>query len=66
LVPSLNRPGGNVTGATLISAALVAKRIELLHELIPGAELIAVLANSNNPSADFESRKRKTPRGRLD
>jgi len=54
LVPSLNRPGGNVTGATLISAALVAKRIELLHELIPGAELIAVLANSNNPSADFE------------
>jgi len=54
LVASLNRPGGNVTGAVLISSTLVAKRIELLRELIPGADLIAVLANANNPSADFE------------
>jgi putative ABC transport system substrate-binding protein len=54
LVASLNRPGGNVTGAVLISSTLVAKRIELLRELIPRADLIAVLANANNPSADFE------------
>jgi putative tryptophan/tyrosine transport system substrate-binding protein len=56
LVASLNHPGGNVTGATLISATLVAKRIELLHELIPAAELIAVLANAGNPAAEFEAR----------
>jgi putative tryptophan/tyrosine transport system substrate-binding protein len=54
MVASLNRPGGNVTGASLISVTLVAKRIELLRDLIPRLELIAVLANSTNPSADFE------------
>jgi putative ABC transport system substrate-binding protein len=54
LVASLNRPGGNVTGAGLMSANLVAKRMELLRELMPGAKSIAILANANNPSARFE------------
>ena len=54
LVMSLNRPGGNVTGAGLMSRDLVSKRIELLRELIPNAKSIAVLANADNPSAKFE------------
>jgi putative ABC transport system substrate-binding protein len=54
LVMSLNRPGGNVTGAGLMSTNLVAKRIEILRELIPNAKSIAVLGNAGNPSAKFE------------
>jgi putative ABC transport system substrate-binding protein len=45
LVASLNRPGGNVTGATFLSAALGAKRLGLLRELAPGAEVIALLVD---------------------
>jgi putative tryptophan/tyrosine transport system substrate-binding protein len=45
LVASLNRPGGNVTGATFLGAALGAKRLGLLRELAPGAEVIALLVD---------------------
>jgi len=48
-VPSLGRPEGNVTGITLIGTELVAKRLELLHEILPDATRIAVLVNPNNP-----------------
>jgi putative tryptophan/tyrosine transport system substrate-binding protein len=44
-VASLNRPGGNVTGVTVLSADLVAKRLEILHELAPAATTIALLVN---------------------
>jgi len=50
LVASLARPGGNLTGINFLSAELVAKRLELLRELIPGATRVAVLVNPSNPS----------------
>ena len=48
-VVSLGRPGGNVTGTTFMGVELVAKRMELLHEVLPGATRIALLVNPNNP-----------------
>jgi putative ABC transport system substrate-binding protein len=45
LVPSLNRPGGNITGITALSFALGPKRLEVLHEVVPSANLIAALVN---------------------
>lgn len=51
LVASLNRPGGNVTGASQLATALEAKRLELLRELVPEASTIAVLVNYSNPRA---------------
>jgi len=55
LVASLNRPGGNLTGATVIAGQLVAKRLELARELLPAARIIGVLANPNNPNAETDT-----------
>jgi putative ABC transport system substrate-binding protein len=49
IVPSLSRPGGNITGLTSISPELDGKRLELLREVIPGISHIAVLWNSESP-----------------
>jgi len=57
LVASFNRPGGNVTGVNLFNADLVAKQIELLHELVPQAAAISVLSNPDNPNAETERRQ---------
>jgi putative ABC transport system substrate-binding protein len=52
LVASLARPGGNLTGFTLLFGELTPKRLELLSELVPQARRIALLVNSNNPEAE--------------
>jgi putative tryptophan/tyrosine transport system substrate-binding protein len=57
LVASLNRPGGNVTGLTFDSGALLAKRVELLREIVLGARTIGMLVNPNNPNAEPESKE---------
>jgi len=48
-VTSLSRPGGNATGITFMGVDLVAKRMELLHEILPSANRIGLLVNPNNP-----------------
>jgi putative tryptophan/tyrosine transport system substrate-binding protein len=54
LVASLNRPGSNITGITLISGEVVSKRIALLRDLLPDAKMLGVLINSTNPNGDTE------------
>lgn len=49
LVPNLNRPGGNLTGVSWFSDEVGAKRLGLMHQLLPTAAVIAVLANPNEP-----------------
>jgi putative ABC transport system substrate-binding protein len=52
LVASLARPGGNVTGFSNIAAGLTPKLLELVCEMVPQAEMIALLVNPNNPIAE--------------
>jgi putative ABC transport system substrate-binding protein len=52
LVSNLNRPGANVTGVTVLSNKLVAKRLQLLCDLIPGNAPIGMLAAENNPNTE--------------
>jgi putative tryptophan/tyrosine transport system substrate-binding protein len=54
LVTSLNRPGGNVTGVTVFGDVAVAKRLQLMHELVPQAAAIAYLMNPSNLNSDTE------------
>jgi len=57
LVASLNRPGGNITGVTLLNTELLPKRLEVLHELLPSARSIAVLLNPTTPNVETQSRE---------
>src|SRR5215831_6260014 len=53
LVASLNRPSGNATGMYELQSGLEAKRLGLLHDLVPSATTVAVLVNPNNPTAEM-------------
>lgn len=50
IVASLNRPGGNITGVTQMSEEVAPKRLELLHELLPKASVLALLVNPTDPA----------------
>jgi putative tryptophan/tyrosine transport system substrate-binding protein len=56
LVAGLARPGGNLTGVTTLSAEIVAKRLELLHELLPTISDVALLINPNNRDSENSQR----------
>jgi putative ABC transport system substrate-binding protein len=60
LVASLNRPGGNVTGVSSMNADLDAKRLGLLHELLPGAARFAVVLNPKSPVTEAQIRELQT------
>jgi putative tryptophan/tyrosine transport system substrate-binding protein len=55
LVASLKRPGRNVTGVTTLSNSVEVKKLELLHELVPKASLIAMLFNPTNPNTAIDT-----------
>ena len=54
LVSSFNRPTGNLTGVTWLNNTMAAKRLELLHQLVPAAKTIGLLVNPANPNASAE------------
>jgi putative tryptophan/tyrosine transport system substrate-binding protein len=56
LVASLNRPGGNLTGVSLLNVELAPKRLDLLHELVP-TPIVGLLVNPNNSNAETISRE---------
>lgn len=56
LVASLNRPGGNMTGVTLLSVEVGPKLLELLHDVVPRATIMALLVNPTNANLETQSR----------
>jgi putative ABC transport system substrate-binding protein len=65
LVPSFNRPGGNITGVTFTINELAAKRLELLHELVPQAATVGYLTNPSNPATAAEAHDVQAAAGHL-
>jgi putative ABC transport system substrate-binding protein len=65
LVASLSRPGGNLTGVSTLNTELGPKRLELLHELIPAAKVVALLVNPTNPNAEIQLRSMQAAAGRF-
>ena len=61
LVASLARPGGNVTGFTIMNVELIPKRLELLGALVPHAKIVALLVNPKNPNAESIIRETRDP-----
>ncbi len=56
LVASLNRPGGNATGIAQLNSELVAKRLGLLHDLIPTATIVGMLLDPDDPRTEIQTR----------
>ena len=65
LVASLNRPGGNVTGATFLNAQLGAKRLDLLRQIMPRATTIGALINPDTPETEIERSELQTATQKL-
>ena len=65
IVTSLNRPGGNVTGVSLLGVALEAKRLELLHAIVPNASTLAALINPGYPGAKMQVEELQEAAARL-
>ena len=57
LVASLNRPGGNVTGVTVLNVEIAAKRLQLLNELMPTTQAIAALLDPGTPNFEIDFKK---------
>ena len=56
-VASINRPGGNVTGVSIVGSVIEAKGLGILQQLVPGTAPIGILVNPNYPDADLELRE---------
>jgi putative tryptophan/tyrosine transport system substrate-binding protein len=65
LVASLNRPGANVTGVSLLASVLDAKKLDLLRQVVPQASTIGALINPNYPEAESQSDEFQTAASRL-
>jgi putative ABC transport system substrate-binding protein len=60
LVSSIARPGGNVTGVTMVVSLVLTKRVEMLHELVPKASIMAALVNPNSTLAEVDRQEAST------
>jgi len=56
LVASFNRPGGNITGVSFLSSAVMAKMLEVMHRMVPNIAVIAALVNPDNPQAEADTK----------
>jgi putative ABC transport system substrate-binding protein len=65
VVPSLAHPGGNATGLSTLATELSAKRLEILHEIVPGASRLAMLWNDTNPSMTLRARETQEAASKL-
>jgi putative ABC transport system substrate-binding protein len=65
LVQSLNRPGGNATGVSLLTTAPESKRLGLLHELVPGAKIVGVLIDPYYREAEAQERELREAAGTI-
>ena len=65
IVSSLSRPGGNITGISILATELSAKRLELLEEIVPGASPVAMFWNDSNPGMVLRAHEAQNAAGKL-